>query len=166
MPSCVEDAGRLRRRNNDLARTQLLLTQRESDLGAIQSSLQGLESESKSLGEMHTTARFSLQLEVDRLKRDLERSEDGLSPARKEIDGKETINRERDGAKLHAENRDLASQLAAQTQARLNVAETLDGVQGQLRSAESEVATFRRRVNELEQRLSKDQRSLLSAESQ
>ena len=152
----------------DLARTQSLLTQRESDLGAVQSSLQGLESESKRLGETHTTARFSLQLEVDRLKRDLERLEDDLSRARKEIDAKETKNREREGAvdKLHAENRDLASQLAAQTQARLNVSEKLDGVQGQLRGAELEVATFRGRVNELEMRLSKDQRSLLSAESQ
>ena len=153
---------------NDLTRTQSLLTQRESDLGAVQSSLQGLESESKRLGETHTTARFSLHLEVDRLKRDLERLEDDLSRARKEIDDKETKHRDREGAidKLHAENRDLASQLAAQTQARLNVADKLDGVQGQLRTAESEVATFRGRVKELEQRLSKDQRSLLSAESQ
>jgi chromosome segregation ATPase len=170
MPSCVKDAGRLRRRNrlNDLMRTQSLLKQRESDHGAVQSSLQGLESESKRLGETHTTARFSLRLEVDRLKRDLEPLEDDLSRARKEIDDKETKHRDREGAidKLHAENRDLASQLAAQTQARLNVADKLDGVQGQLRTAESEVATFRGRVNELEQRLSKDQRSLLSAESQ
>ena len=45
------------------------------------------------------------------------------------------------------------------------MADKLDGVQGQLRSAESEVATFRGRVNKLERRLSKDQR-LLSAESQ
>jgi chromosome segregation ATPase len=106
---------------NDLARTQLLLTQMESDLGAVQSSIQGLESESKRLRETHTTARFSLRLAVDRLKQDLERLEDDLSRARKEIDDKKTKNREREGAidKLHAENRDLASQLAAQTQARL-----------------------------------------------
>ena len=57
---------------NDLTRTQSLLKQRESDHGAVQSSLQGLESESKRLGETHTTAGFSLQLEVDWLKRDLE----------------------------------------------------------------------------------------------
>ena len=142
MLSCVKDAGRLRQRNNDLARIQLLLTQRESDLGAIQSSLQGLKSELKRLGETHTTMRFSLQLEVDSLKWDLERLEDDLSCAQKEIDSKETKNCERDGVKLRAENRDLTSQLAVQTQARLNVAEKLDGVQGQSRSAESEVATF------------------------
>jgi chromosome segregation ATPase len=153
---------------NDLARTHARLTQRESDLAAVQSSLQGIESESKRLGETHTTARFSLQLEVDRLKRDLDRLEDELARARKDIDEKETKNRDRDGTidKLHAENRDLASQLAAQTQARLNVSDKLDSVQGNLRSAESELATFHARVHELEQRLSKDQRSLLSAESQ
>lgn len=153
---------------SDLARMQSLLVQRESDLAAVQSSLQGMESESKRLGETHTTARFSLQLEVDRLKRDLERLEDELTRARKDVDDREAKSRDRDGSidKLHADNRDLASQLAAQTQARLNVSEKLDTVQGSLRTAESEVATFRMRVNELEQRLSKDQRSLLSAESQ
>ncbi|KIM80001.1 hypothetical protein PILCRDRAFT_9890 [Piloderma croceum F 1598] len=63
--------------------------------------------------------------------------------------------REREGVidKLHAENHDLASQLAAQTQVWLNVSEKLDGVQGQLRSAESEVATFKGRVNELAEKL-------------
>lgn len=153
---------------NDLARTQSLLTQRESDLAAVQASLQGIESESKRLGETHTTARFSLQLEVDRLKRDLERMEDELARARKDSDDRESKSRDRENAidKLHADNRDLASQLAAQTQARLNATEKLDSVQGTLRSTESELATFRARVNDLEQRLSKDQRSLLSAESQ
>ena len=151
---------------NDLARTQSL-TQREADL-VVQSSLQTIESESKKLGETHTTARFSLQLEVDRLKRDLERLEDDLARARRDIDEREAKGRERDSTidKLHADNRDLASQLAAQTQARLNVSEKLDSVQGSLRTAESEVATFCTRVSELESRLSKDQRSLLSAESQ
>ncbi|KAF7974233.1 hypothetical protein HWV62_13114 [Athelia sp. TMB] len=153
---------------NEQARTQALLAQRESDMAAVQGSLQTIESESKRLGETHTTARFSLQLEVDRLKRDLERLEDELSRARKDLDDRETKSRDRDSAidKLHAENRDLASQLAAQTQARLNASEKLDNVQSNLRTAESEVATFRSRVNDLEQRLSKDQRSLLSAESQ
>ncbi|KZP16088.1 hypothetical protein FIBSPDRAFT_749256 [Athelia psychrophila] len=153
---------------NEQARAQALMSQRESDLAAVQGSLQTIESESKRLGETHTTARFSLQLEVDRLKRDLERLEDELTRARKDLDDRETKSRDRDTAidRLHAENRDLTTQLAAQTQARLNASEKLDGVQGSLRTAESEVATFRSRVNELESRLSKDQRSLLSAESQ
>jgi chromosome segregation ATPase len=153
---------------NDLSRTQSLLSQRELDLSAVQTALQTLEAESRKLGETHTTARFSLQLEVDRLKRDVERLQDELSRARKDIEERETAHRERDAAfdKLHAENRDLASQLASQTQARLNVAEKLDGVQASLRTAESELVTFRSRIVDLEQRLSKDQRTLLTAETQ
>ncbi|KAI0648531.1 hypothetical protein C8Q79DRAFT_579557 [Trametes meyenii] len=153
---------------NDLARTQSLLTQREADLVAVQTALQTLEADNKELGESHTTARFSLQLEVDRLRRDVERLEDELARARKELDDREGKGRDRDGVidKLHAENRDLAAQLAAQTQARLNVSEKLDDAQAGLRAAESETASLRTRIAELEQRLSKDQRALLSAEAQ
>ncbi|KAG5634459.1 hypothetical protein H0H81_001876 [Sphagnurus paluster] len=153
---------------NDLARVQSLLSQRESDLKAVQNALQTLEAESKRLGETHTTARFSLQLEADRLKRDLERVENELARARKELDDRDSKGRDRDGVldKLHTENRDLATQLASQTQARLNISDKLDGVQASLRAAEGEVAAYKGKVADLEQRLSKDQRSLLSAESQ
>ncbi|KAJ3856076.1 hypothetical protein EV368DRAFT_33225 [Lentinula lateritia] len=153
---------------DDLARTQSLLTQREADLLAVQTVLQTLETQSKRAGETHSTAQFSLQLEVDRLKRDLERLEAELSRARADLNDKDHKGRDRDGAfdKLHAENRDLASQLAAQTQARLNISEKLDNAQASLRTAESDIASFKTRVSELEMRLSKDQRSLLSAESQ
>jgi len=152
---------------NDLARTQSLLSQRESDLQAVQNALQTIEAESKRAGETHTTAKFSMQLEVDRLKRDIERLEDELVRARKDLNERESKGRDRDGVldKLHAEKRDLATQLAAQTQARLNVSDKLDGAQNNLKSAESELATARNRVAELEQRLSKDQRSLLTVES-
>lgn len=153
---------------NDLARAQSVLTQREADLQAVQTALQTLETESKKLGESHTTAWFSLQLETDRLKRDFERVEDELSRARRALNDQDTKGRDREGEldKLHAENRDLAGQLAAQTQARLNLSEKLDGVQNSLRAAEAEVAAFKAKTADLEQRLTKDQRSLMSAEAQ
>ncbi len=153
---------------SDLARTQALLSQRETDFAAVQDALQNMEKESKKLGESHTTARFSLQLEVDRLRRDVERLEDELARARKQLDDREGQGRDRESVldKLHAENRDLSSQLAAQTQARLNMSEKLDNVQASLKNSEAEVTALRAKVTELEQRLSKDQRSLLSAESQ
>uniref|UniRef100_A0A0W0F3I1 Mto1-like Mto2p-binding domain-containing protein n=1 Tax=Moniliophthora roreri TaxID=221103 RepID=A0A0W0F3I1_MONRR len=153
---------------NDLARAQSLLNQRESDLAQVQNALQTLEQESKRAGETHTTARFSLQLEVDRLKRDLGRLEDELSRARQELNDGDARGRDRDGTidQLHAENRDLASQLSAQTQARLNISEKLDSVQTSLKAAEAEIASFKSKVTELETRLSKDQRSLLNAENQ
>ncbi len=153
---------------NDLSRAQSLLSQRETDLQAVQTALRTLESESKRAGETHTTAQFSLQLEVDRLKRDLERVEDELNRARKELNERESKGRDRDGDldKLHGDNRELSTQLSAQTQARLNLSEKLDVVQGNLRASEAEVAAFKARVAELEARLGKDQRSLLNAESQ
>lgn len=152
----------------EMARLQGLLSQREGDLQAVQSSLQTLEAESKRIGETHTTARFSLQLEADRLKRDLERVENELGRARKELEEREGRGRDREGVVdgLHAENRDLKSQLAVQTQARLNVAEKLDKVQAEGRAAEAEMAAMKGRVGDLEARLSKDQRALLNAENQ
>ncbi|TFK68439.1 hypothetical protein BDN72DRAFT_841829 [Pluteus cervinus] len=151
----------------DLNSAQALASQREKDLAALQGSLAITEKESRRLGEAHGTAKLSLQLEVDRLKRDLERLEDELRRARKELEEKEARYRDKDGLldKLHAENRDLTSQVATQTQARLNLAEKLDSALAAARSAEGEVAAYKTRVGELEGRMMKDQRSLLSAEN-
>ena len=152
----------------DLARTQSLLSQREADLEAVQQALQALEAESKRLGETHTTTRFSLQLETDRMKRDMERLESELARARQDLADKDLKTRERDSSldKLHAENRDLQTQLGVQTQARLNVAEKLDVVLANLKGKEEELVALRKRVGELEGRLEKDQRTLLGQESQ
>lgn len=153
---------------NDLARTQALLDQRNTEYQAVKDSLQTLEDRSKRAGETHTTAKFSLQLEVDRLQRDLERLEADLAQARKDLQEKDNKGRDRDTVfdKLHAENRDLAAQLAAQTQARLNLSDKLDDAQSGFKAAEAETTSLRVRIQELEQKLSKDQRSLMSAEAQ
>lgn len=153
---------------SELARMQSLLRQREADVAALQTALSAQEAAAKTQGEHATTARFSLQLEADRLKRDLERLEDELTRARKDLHERETRMRERDGVidTLHTENRDLSAQLAAQSQARLNVADKLDIAQSSLSTAEADATSLRARAQELEQRLSKDQRSLLAAENQ
>ena len=152
----------------ELARIQSLLGQREADVSTLQAALGVQEAAAKTQGEHATTARFSLQLEADRLKRDLERLEDELSRARKDLHERETRMRERDGVidTLHVENRELSAQLSAQSQARLNVSDKLDLAQSSLSTTEADAASLRARVQELEQRLSKDQRSLLAAENQ
>ena len=61
---------------------------------------------------------------------------------------------------------DLTAELATQTQVRLNATEKLDIMQASLKAAEMELATIKVQVKELEQRVSKDQRSLLSNEDQ
>ncbi|KAH6904341.1 hypothetical protein BKA70DRAFT_530754 [Coprinopsis sp. MPI-PUGE-AT-0042] len=150
----------------DLARTESRLRERESDLSNLQNALQETERETKKLGESATTTRFSLQLEVDRFKRDLERAGDDLARLRAELAAKEALHHEREVAldKLHAENRDLVTQLATQTQARLNMGEKLDIVQRDLKEREAELSGLRAKAADLESRLSKDQRSLLQAE--
>jgi chromosome segregation ATPase len=152
----------------EITRMRSLISQREADVAALQAALGAQEAAAKTQGEHATTARFSLQLEADRLKRDLERLEDELARARKDLDERETRMRERDGIidTLHAENRELAAQVASQSQARLNVSDRLDLTQSSLGTAEADAISLRARVQELEQRLSKDQRSLLAAENQ
>lgn len=153
---------------NDLAKSQTLLSQRETDFNAVQASLKQLELESKRTGETATTARFSLQLEADRLKRDIERLENELSRARKDLEERDGKFRDRDNAfdALHSTNRDLETKLAAQTQARLNISDKLDVTQASLKTAEAEIASLKSKSGDLEGRLSKDQRALLSAETQ
>ncbi|KAG2124635.1 hypothetical protein DEU56DRAFT_963486 [Suillus clintonianus] len=137
------------------------------DLEAVQNSLRDMEQQSKELRETITTARFSLQLEVDRLKCDVDRLEDELSRTKKDVGDREGTTRDREDLihKLQLEVQQLTTQLNTQTQARLGLSEKLDSTQTSLKTAEAELFGYRTRVNELETRLSKDQRTLLSAEN-
>ncbi|KAI5982804.1 hypothetical protein EDD15DRAFT_2179864 [Pisolithus albus] len=153
---------------DELSKTKTKLEQREQDLKAVQDALTANEEASKRLGESHTTANFSLQLEVDRLRRDVQTLEDALTRARQDIAEREGTTRERDATidKLHDEVRDLTTRLGNQTQARLHLSEKLDSLQASLKTTESELVTYRARAIDLEARLSKDQRQLLNAEAQ
>ena len=83
---------------SSLKSARALLEQREADLADVQSALQALESEKRKLGESATTDKFSLGLEVDRLRRDLQRCEDELERAREDVRDRERARREREGA--------------------------------------------------------------------
>jgi response regulator RpfG family c-di-GMP phosphodiesterase len=58
-----EHDSELRRERRSMEAKESALQSALNDLAAVQFSLQGVESESKRLGETHTAARFSLQLE-------------------------------------------------------------------------------------------------------
>ncbi|KAG8824819.1 hypothetical protein FRC19_000994 [Serendipita sp. 401] len=153
---------------HDLDLAKELLAQRESDIGEIQSVLSKKDAESRRLGESASSDRFALSLELERLRRDIARGEEEITRLKKDLEERDTKARDREAAldKLHVENRDLAAQLAAQTQARLNLSEKLDTVQANLKVAETEVSTLRAKVSDLETRLNKDQRSQVSLEHQ
>jgi chromosome segregation ATPase len=153
---------------HDLDLAKALLSQRESDIAEIQAVLSKKDAESRRLGESASSDRFSLNLELERLRRDVSRAEDEVARLKKDIEERDTRARDREAAldKLHAENRDLAGQLASQTQARLNTSEKLDMVQTSFKAAEAELASLRAKAADLETRLSKDQRNQLSLEHQ
>lgn len=71
---------------------EMTLHQREADLGAVQTALRNLEA----ARESSTTDKFSLELELDRLRRDLERCEDELARVRRELADAEARGRERE----------------------------------------------------------------------
>lgn len=153
---------------HDLQLAKDLLSQRESDIAEVQSAVGKLEAESRRFGQDATSDRFALSLEADRLRRDVARAEEEVTRLKGELEDRDSRARDREIAldRVHAENRDLASQLAAQTQARLNLGDKLDSVQASLKSAEAEVANLKAKVADLETRLSKDQRNQLSMEHQ
>lgn len=87
-----------RKSQADLASARGLLSQRTAELDSVRKTLDALEAESRKLGESHTTDRFSLELELDRLRRDLARCEDDLKRARTELADKEAKVRDRESA--------------------------------------------------------------------
>lgn len=153
---------------HDLDLAKALLSQREADIAEIQNVLSKKDAESRRLGESATSDRFALNLELERLRRDIARGEEEIVRLKRDIDERDAKARDREAAldKMHVENRELAGQLASQTQARLNLSEKLDTVQASLKTAEAEVSNLRGKVTDLEARLSKDQRSLLATEHQ
>ncbi|KAH7317493.1 hypothetical protein B0J17DRAFT_724337 [Rhizoctonia solani] len=172
----LEDAERLQARavdelehdlehaRSEMRSMELTLVQREADLAAVQSALRSLEA----ARETSTTDKFSMELELDRLRRDLERCEDELARARRELSDAENRGRERESVvdKMHAEKRELETQLAVQRQSRLNLSEKLDAAQANLKTIETDAASYKVRITELETRLSKDQRAHTTAEAQ
>jgi chromosome segregation ATPase len=78
----------------DGARDRVAL--RDRDLLSVQTALRSLEDERRKLGDEHTSDRFSLELEIDRVKRDLERYEEELDRAREEAESREGVLRQRE----------------------------------------------------------------------
>lgn len=73
-----------------------MLVAREADVQKLQDALNRIQSESRRLGESHTNDRFSLELELDRLKRDVKRYEDDHEREKDDQDRREKDLRERD----------------------------------------------------------------------
>jgi septal ring factor EnvC (AmiA/AmiB activator) len=73
------------RLRSELDAAKSRVSERDRDLQSVQNVLRGLEDERQKLGDEHTSDRFSLELEIERVKRDLQRAEVDLDQARKDL---------------------------------------------------------------------------------
>lgn len=139
----------------------------KGDVARLQDALRDKENESVRLGQTHSTDRYSLELEIDRLKRDLGRCEVDLDRARKETERKEEGLREKEKMldDLHAQLRDASSKFAAESQTRLGLEERLDAQIKAVVAAEREAAQHRGKAEELEREANVGERSVMQAEA-
>lgn len=164
----VQDA---RRAEQDAKQTKELLIIRERDVQDLQDALDGMQRSLSRQGEDAQTAthdRFALELELDRLKRDIARLDGELNRTRQDADLRAETVRERDMtlATLNSEIKDLSAQLAAQTQARLGLTDKFDQGARALRESQDELQAARDRLRVVEEQLSTDHRSLSRTEAQ
>jgi len=90
-------------------------------------------------------------VEVDRLKCDVNRLEDKLARARRDVGDREGTTRDREDLihKLQLEVQQLTTQLNTPTQARLSLLEKLGSTQNSFKTSQAELFGYRTKVNEL-----------------
>lgn len=149
---------------DDLSKALRDLAAREAELKSLGNAV----TDAQAMGASQSSERLGMQVEIDRLKREVATLEDLLQRARKDLDDREDRGRDRESSldHLYVQKKELESQLAAQTQARLNLSEKLDAVQAALKTNEAELSSVRSKLNEAEATLAKTQRSMLGSESQ
>lgn len=84
----------LERARSEATQFRNLVSVREEDVKKLQATLDGLQSESRRLGESHSNDRFALEIELDRLKRDVERYEGDLKRERADAEQRDALLRE------------------------------------------------------------------------
>lgn len=138
------------------------LQERDGDLEAVQRALQAKESDLDQRGRTSATDRHSLQLEIDRLRRDLSRCESDLAKAREELDRKDDIVREKTSQmnKMYSENCEYSAKLATETQTRLGLDERLAALKTSLKEAESALEVARSRTDHLERQKADEENSV------
>ncbi|KIR75733.1 hypothetical protein I310_00430 [Cryptococcus deuterogattii CA1014] len=150
----------------DAARERLSL--RDRDLSEVERKLHGLEDERRKLGDEHTSNRFGLELEIDRVKRDLQRCEDELDIAKRELEKKNENLRDRDIelATMLDKQRDIENKLSSERQGRLNISDKLDQTLKTAKQHEREANLLRERIEELEPLLTETQQERFQLQKQ
>ena len=142
------------------------LATRKSDVQTLQDALRAKENESFRMGQSSANDKYSLELEIDRLKRDLSRCEDDLARARKEVDRKDDALRQKEDAlaQVHSELRDAQAKLASEMQSRLGLSERFEAQQAAIQAERKELEAARAKAEELEHELNDGERATLRTE--
>ncbi|KAE8538720.1 hypothetical protein D1P53_005083 [Cryptococcus gattii VGV] len=150
----------------DAARERLSL--RDRDLSEVERKLHDLEDERRKLGDEHTSNRFGLELEIDRVKRDLQRCEDELGIAKRELEKKNENLRDQDMelATMLDKQRDIENKLSSERQGRLNISDKLDQTLKTAKQHEREANLLRERIEELEPLLTETQQERFQLQKQ
>lgn len=142
---------------------------RDRDLVSVQNALRSLEAERRKLGDELSSDQRSLELEIERLRRDLARAEDDLDRAREEARERESSLAKRDMqlAELMDKHRSVERQLTDERQGRLQLSDKLDAVTKTARQHEREAETLRSRIEDIEPLLteSRNSRALLQRQN-
>ncbi|WRT67702.1 uncharacterized protein IL334_004674 [Kwoniella shivajii] len=144
------------------------VSQRDQDLASVESALRSLEDERKKIGDEHTSDRFGLELELERVRRDLIRAEEDLESLRRELADREEGLRERDLdlARMLDKQRDLENRLASERQGRLHMSDKLDQTNKAAKQHEREATNLRERIEELEPLLTETQQERFALQKQ
>lgn len=142
---------------------------RDRDLVSVQNALRSLEDERRKLGDELSSDQRSMELEIERLRRDLARCEDDLDRAREELRERESTLSKRDMqlADLMDKHRNVESQLTDERQGRLNLSDKLDSMTKVARQHEREASSLRSRIEDIEPLLteSRNSRALLQRQN-
>ncbi|OWT40032.1 hypothetical protein C362_02530 [Cryptococcus neoformans Bt1] len=141
---------------------------RDRDLSQVERKLHDLEDERRKLGDEHTSNRFGLELEIDRVKRDLQRCEDELDIAKRELEKRNENLRDRDIelATMLDKQRDIENRLSSERQGRLNISDKLDHTLKTAKQHEREANLLRERIEELEPLLTETQQERFQMQKQ
>jgi len=147
------------RLNSELEAARERVATKDADLESLQNLLRSVEDQHRRLGDERTSDQRSLELEIDRLKRDLSVLEDELERARDELSQREQALHARDleVAHLMDNKRDIESKLATERQGRLTLSDKLDAMTKTARQHEREATSLREQLSSTEPRINQMQ---------
>lgn len=154
------------RLTSDLEAARERVAMKDRDLVSVQNLLRDVEDEHRKIGDERTSDQRSLELEIDRLRRDLLRCEDELERARDELREREQVLHQRDMevANVMDKHRDVEAKLATERQGRLTLSDKLDAMTKTNNMKERELNQLRDRLSSTEPQLKESQHTRSAAQ--